>query len=97
MTSTLVVVFGAVLGACLGSFASVVAWRTPRHESIVRPGSYCPNCRSPLRPVDLVPILSWAAHRGRSRCCGAHIPLRYPVLEVTGALASGIVAALLVH
>ena len=89
------VVFAAGLGACLGSFASVVAWRVPRHESIVQPGSYCPNCRAPLAPVDLVPILSWAAHGGRSRCCGERIPLRYPALEVTGALVAGIAAAAL--
>ncbi|HEX9467250.1 MAG TPA: prepilin peptidase, partial [Acidimicrobiia bacterium] len=73
----------------------VVAWRVPRHESIVRPPSHCPACDRPLRAVDLVPVLSWALLRGRSRCCGARISIRYPLLEL-GCAAAFVGAAVLI-
>jgi leader peptidase (prepilin peptidase) / N-methyltransferase len=33
-----------VLGAVVGSFLNVVAWRLPRGESLLRPRSRCPRC-----------------------------------------------------
>ena len=38
----------AVLGACVGSFLNLVAWRLPRQESVVSPGSHCPRCGARL-------------------------------------------------
>ncbi len=37
----------AALGACVGSFLNVVAWRLPREESLLRPASHCPHCGTP--------------------------------------------------
>jgi leader peptidase (prepilin peptidase)/N-methyltransferase len=75
-----------VWGAIWGSFVNVVVHRVPRGSSIVRPGSRCPACGTPVRAVDNVPILSWLVLRGRARCCGAAISPRYVVVEVLGAL-----------
>jgi len=75
----------AVLGACLGSFLNVVAWRLPREESVVRPGSHCPRCGTPLRWFENLPIFSWLLQRGRCRHCGAGIRLRYPAVELLTA------------
>jgi leader peptidase (prepilin peptidase)/N-methyltransferase len=75
-----------LLGALIGSFANVVVWRMPRGESIVFPGSHCPRCNHRLGALDLVPILSWLALRGRCRYCRAAIPFRYPLVEVVMAL-----------
>ena len=36
--------FAGVFGAMIGSFLNVVAYRLPRNESLVRPGSHCPGC-----------------------------------------------------
>ncbi len=63
----------------MGSFPNVVLWRVPRGESIVTPGSHCPSCETFLRPVELIPVLSWVAPRGRCRTCGVHISARYPL------------------
>ncbi len=84
---TLQLVFAGVLGALIGSFGNVVVWRLPRRESIVFPGSHCPNCGHELGPLELVPILSWLALRGRCRSCKQPISPRYPLVE---ALMAGL-------
>src|SRR4051812_19739810 len=91
MTSLLI---GAgVLGAIVGSFLNVVAWRLPRGESLVKPGSRCPSCETPIRPYDNVPVLSWLVLRGHCRSCKARISARYPLVELaTGVLCAAIVA-----
>ncbi|WP_425145880.1 prepilin peptidase [Deinococcus sp.] len=77
----LITVFAALLGLLIGSFSNVLIWRLPRHESINFPPSHCPNCNHQLAPLDLVPVLSWVALRGKCRYCGASISPRYPVIE----------------
>lgn len=77
-----------LIGACLGSFLNVVVYRLPRGESLMWPGSRCPRCATPLRAVDNVPLLSYLLLGARCRFCGAPIPVRYPVVELIGALLS---------
>jgi leader peptidase (prepilin peptidase)/N-methyltransferase len=97
VTQLLVVVFGVLLGAALGSFLNVVLWRVPRHESIVQPPSHCPSCGTPLEPRDLVPVLSWLVLRGRCRHCGEPIAARYPLVELACAGVGGLVAFMFVR
>jgi leader peptidase (prepilin peptidase)/N-methyltransferase len=75
-------------GACLGSFLNVCIYRIPAEESVVSPGSRCPQCRTPIAWYDNVPILGWLWLRARCRACRAPIAGRYPIVEaLTGALA----------
>src|SRR3954463_1542813 len=92
MTSLLI---GAgVLGAFVGSFLNVVAWRLPRGESVVKPRSRCPQCGTQIRSRHNVPVLSWILLRGRCADCAAPIPVRYPLVEAaTAALYVVVVAA----
>jgi leader peptidase (prepilin peptidase)/N-methyltransferase len=90
-----VVVVAAVLGALVGSFLNVALWRVPRGESVVSPGSHCPSCGTFLRPMELIPVVSWVALRGRCRTCGAHISASYPLVELGCAALFGLVAWLL--
>jgi leader peptidase (prepilin peptidase) / N-methyltransferase len=77
----------ALAGLAVGSFLNVVAHRLPLGLSLVRPGSRCPGCETPVRPYDNVPVLSWLVLRGRCRSCAEPISARYPVVELaTGAL-----------
>ena len=86
-----VVIAGAsLLGLFIGSFLNVVIWRVPRGESVVQPPSHCPSCDRELGVVDLVPVLSWVALRGRCRTCKASVSARYPLVELlTGVLFGG--------
>jgi leader peptidase (prepilin peptidase)/N-methyltransferase len=75
-----------VVGCCLGSFYNVVIHRLPRDESLVRPGSHCPQCGMAIRFYDNVPLLSYLWLRGRCRHCRDRIPVRYPVVEALAGL-----------
>ena len=70
----------------LGSFLNVVAFRLPRGESLVRPGSHCPSCGAAVRRYDNVPVLSWLWLRGRCRGCGERIAPRYRLVEAVTAV-----------
>jgi leader peptidase (prepilin peptidase) / N-methyltransferase len=84
-----------VFGALFGSFVNVVAYRLPRHESLLTPASHCPNCGTPVKPYDNIPILSFLLLRGRCRSCSAAISPRYPAVEALTAVLC--VGAVLVH
>jgi leader peptidase (prepilin peptidase)/N-methyltransferase len=86
--------FAGVLGAIVGSFLNVVAYRLPRRESLITPASHCPKCGVPVKPYDNVPVLSWLLLRGRCRSCDARISARYPLVEAgAAALCAGAVLA----
>ena len=92
MPSVLVTVC-AVLGLLVGSFLNVVIARVPAGESVVRPRSRCPRCGASIAARDNVPVVSWLLLRGRARCCGVPISVRYPLVEVVTAGAFAVVAA----
>jgi leader peptidase (prepilin peptidase)/N-methyltransferase len=85
-------VFAGAIGAALGSFLNVVAYRLPRRQSLVRPGSSCPGCGTAIKPYDNLPVLGWLMLRGRCRSCQGRISSRYPIVEaLTAALAVSVV------
>jgi leader peptidase (prepilin peptidase)/N-methyltransferase len=88
------IAFAGVLGALGGSFLNVVAYRLPRHESLVTPASHCTRCGTPVKPYDNIPVLSWLLLRGHCRKCSAPISVRYPLVEaLTAVLCVGAVLA----
>lgn len=83
------------LGLLFGSFLNVVVYRVPREQSVVWPGSHCPNCGKPIRAFDNVPVLSYVLLLGRARCCKVRISPRYPLIEaISGAYAYAILKVL---
>jgi leader peptidase (prepilin peptidase)/N-methyltransferase len=66
----------------IGSFLGTVATRFEAPATILWGRSMCPACGRTLGARDLVPLLSWAAARGRCRQCGAAIGLFYPAVEL---------------
>jgi leader peptidase (prepilin peptidase) / N-methyltransferase len=84
-------VLAGIAGALIGSFLNVVAYRLPRHESLLHPGSRCPHCGTPVKPYDNVPVLGWLLLRGRCRACREPISWRYPLVEAVTALLCALV------
>ena len=71
-----------VVGLAIGSFLNVVIHRLPRKQSVVSPGSRCPNCGAAVRWHDNIPILSYVALGARCRSCSTRISARYPLVEL---------------
>jgi leader peptidase (prepilin peptidase)/N-methyltransferase len=88
----LVNALAVLLGLVWGSFATVAIGRIPQGLSVVAPGSRCDGCGAPIPWWKNVPLLAWAALRGRASCCGARIPARVPIVEALGG-AFGYLAA----
>lgn len=69
------------MGASIGSFLNVVAYRMPLGRSVVSPGSACPHCQQPIAWYDNLPVISWFILRGKCRNCSAPFSLRYAGVE----------------
>ena len=82
-------------GLAVGSFATAVAHRVPRGMSVAFARSECPACGAQIGARDNVPVLSWLLLRGKARCCGARISVRYPLTELAVGLL--FVATVLVY
>ena len=79
MSATIGAWFFAV-GASIGSFLNVVAYRLPIGRT-VGGHSGCPYCCSPIARGDNVPVLAWLKLRGRCRTCRLPISAQYPLVE----------------
>ncbi len=77
----------AILGASVGSFLNLVAWRLPREESVLWPSSRCNRCGTRLAWYDNIPVLGWLVLRGRCRYCATSLSFRHPAVE---ALCGGL-------
>ncbi|MBC8632286.1 prepilin peptidase [[Eubacterium] tenue] len=76
-----------IIGVIFGSFYNVCIYRIPNKQSIVNPPSHCYRCNTRLKPIDLVPILSWGFLKGKCRYCKEKISPRYTIVEIiTGIL-----------
>lgn len=70
-----------MLGACVGSFLNVVAYRLPLGMSVVWKPSHCPRCQHAIRARDNIPVLGWLLLRGCCRDCHQPIAARYAIVE----------------
>ena len=75
----------ALAGLCIGSFLNVCIHRVPLKQSVVHPGSRCPDCGYALRWYDNIPVISYALLRGRCRSCARRISPQYPIVEIVTA------------
>jgi leader peptidase (prepilin peptidase)/N-methyltransferase len=69
-----------------GSFLGVVVSRVETPAGIIFGRSACETCGAPIKPFDLVPLVSWAVLRGKCRACAGRIAPFHPAMEL-GAFA----------
>ena len=82
----MVIVFFFLFGIVIGSFLNVCITRIPEEISIVSPGSRCPNCETPIKAYDNVPVFAWLWLHGKCRACGQAISPMYPLIELSTGL-----------
>ena len=75
-------IFIALLGASFGSFANVLIYRIPLGISIIKPNSFCPNCKSKIKFYHNIPIISWILLKQKCANCGTKITFSYPLVEI---------------
>jgi leader peptidase (prepilin peptidase)/N-methyltransferase len=76
LTNLLLIAFGG----CLGSFASLLIYRLPLEDSkinILKPRSFCPQCKSQLSIIQLIPFIGYLYSRGICLACNAKINRLY--------------------
>ena len=60
--------------------------------SLSLPRSNCPKCKTQLRLIDNIPVVSWLLLKGKCHQCKSKISARYPLIELMTAIMSGLVA-----
>ena len=85
----MLMVFFFLIGAALGSFSLVLAWRSHSGKDWIRGRSECDHCHKTLEARDMIPVFSWLALGGRCRYCKKKLPLQLLLAE----LGLGLVAA----
>lgn len=76
-----------IYGLVFGSFYNVVIYRLPNGKSLIKPPSTCGYCGHRLRPIELIPVLSYLMQGGKCRECNTKFSMRYAVVELlTGVL-----------
>ncbi|HPR65149.1 MAG TPA: prepilin peptidase [Thermoanaerobaculia bacterium] len=87
MPTLILYLYGLLLGAVIGSFLNVCIHRLPKGESLIRPRSHCPGCKTPILVRHNIPIVSYIVLRGRCPSCGMSISWQYPLVECLTAAA----------
>ena len=91
--------FAGLFGALFGSFVAMASYRLPTmlglisdsakagdRGNLMAPRSYCPACKTPIKPHHLIPLYSYFALRAQCSHCGAPISPRYFIIEALGAV-----------
>jgi leader peptidase (prepilin peptidase)/N-methyltransferase len=90
--------FGLIIGSFLNAFEwrfsqmiddegnrKILSRKKLREISIVYGRSECVSCKHILRPMDLMPVLSWISLRGKCRYCSSPVSIQYPLIELLTA------------
>ena len=72
-------------GLIVGSFLNVVIFRYHTGRT-VRGRSACLSCGHTLRPIELIPVISYLFQKGKCRSCGSRVSFQYPLVEIMGGL-----------
>jgi prepilin signal peptidase PulO-like enzyme (type II secretory pathway) len=59
----ILIIYFFIIGAIFGSFLNMLVYRVNKGQNLLG-RSYCDITKKPLKPVDLVPILSYLIFKG---------------------------------
>lgn len=80
-------IYVIIFGLIVGSFLNVVIYRLPLNKSLIKPGSYCASCNTPVRAYDNIPVISFIFLGGKCRKCKSGIPIIHPIIEIFTAFS----------
>ncbi len=86
------VIGAGVLGMLAGSFLNAWICRMEARESILKVRSRCPKCGKKLNFLELLPVISYLAQKGRCRACRWRIPIQYLLVELVSGFLFGFIA-----
>lgn len=78
--------------ACRDSFGAPAEITGEKPVSLIRPGSRCPHCHTPIKPWHNLPVVGWLLLRGKCAACAAPISVQYPIVEAVTGLMSAVCA-----
>lgn len=96
-----IIAMAVIFGLCFGSFLNVVIYRLPimierayqtsndasgKPFDLTRPSSACTHCKAPINAWHNIPVIGFLLIGGKCAGCGKPISLRYPVVEILGAI-----------
>ena len=76
---------------CVEMMGVTPSRRSARFD-LAYPPSACPACGHRISLLENVPVVSYATLGGRCSACLWKIPVRYPMVEIGGALVAGVAA-----
>ena len=76
---------------CVGILTVTPSRQSARFD-LAYPPSACPACGHRISLLENIPVVSYAALGGRCSACLWKIPVRYPMVEICGALVTGVAA-----
>jgi len=77
-----------IFGTIFGSFLNVCIYRLPKKQSLIYPGSACPNCHKPIPFYYNLPLVGYLLLRGKCHNCKGKIPFQYFAVELFAGLIS---------
>ena len=75
------------IGLILGSFCTVCVNRLPQNLSIIKPRSFCINCKRTIQWFHNIPLFSFIFLKGKCGYCQKKISWIYPTIEALAVLS----------
>ena len=85
MTTAMPLILAFVFGAVIGSFLNVVSLRFNTGKGLDG-RSMCMSCGKTLTWIELIPIVSFVAQKGKCLKCRSKISWQYPLLEFVAGI-----------
>ncbi|MDY2888872.1 MAG: prepilin peptidase [Candidatus Caccosoma sp.] len=82
----MVCIYAFILGSALASFFGVIIYRVPNDLSIIKPSSFCPNCKHQIKWYENVPVFSYIFLKGRCSQCKSKIGISSFIYELLGGI-----------